>query len=705
MSDKNWLNDLKAAIKSPPMLRSIFTEVDIGQGHGKMDKAILYPRQLQADKSIVENVQQHGLLELLEAEEGHLNKLGLDEDETTQFFIAQKYGWRVKPVDTTASTGVSWFDHYKTQRALNVEDNPDGYILLKGDLTGIQGYIYGNIKQNTAGGLTKLAKRLRGRSAIVSLLTDFSANIVLRELGLPAWNLLFAGGGHFNVLLPDNAKTRERLKTIIPELDQEMLQMFGDKLQLVIAQVECKPDISTNAGYYFELLDTENSKQKYRPFQSNLAGHFYPEKKTIFNDELRKKKDERMEDFGRIFPAAKYLIEIQSTASIKSKTNVNKALGCKIGGTWYGLFTCIDLDDLDRLLLANNQNILSIQVYSLNSTDFIPTERKWEKPVSFGFRFIGKFVPTKPDEKKEGDRPKNFEEIAASDEDQIEMINALRLDVDDLGCIFSKGLGDAVSLASISALSREMHYFFSAYFDDLARAYEMYVIYSGGDDAFVVGKWNKTIDFVMQLQADFKMFTCNNPNMHFSAGIFMGKPHYPVGRFYRDAGRLQDEAKANSSYKEQVKIFNHALSCASFSDKISFGEQIVTMLKEGDSKNQRKFTMSFAFRLLQLVKTSFYDKDSRDDDGEILRQGGINTKQFARNSSSLRYLFARNGFSKKGIEKAEATIHKQLVTNFLRDFDVKGTYDKKQAVRDYLVALNYALFTIRSKKQTNSQHE
>jgi CRISPR-associated protein Csm1 len=693
MSDKNWLKDLKEAIQSPPELRSVFTEVNIGQGFGNTDRSILYPRQLEASKDIVNNFKDDNLLATLEQEEQVLTRYGLENNELTLFFLAQKYGWRTTPL-TKQGIGVSWFDHLKIGQALRSGTSGQGYLLLKGDLTGIQEYIYGNISKNTAGGLTKLAKRLRGRSAIVSLLTDFLANIFLKELNLPAWNLLFAGGGHFNLLLSNNEETHKKIATISAEFDREMQRMFAGKLQLVIAHVECGADIEQNAGYYFELLDTAKNKQKYKPFQSDLISQFYHKSDSIIGEAERKKRDDRMEMFGQKFPRAAYIIETQSNKNIQSHKNISKALGCKIGSIFYGLFTSNEQNAVKEIV--GDPNFIAAQVYALNSTNFLPQESDWEKNISFGFRFIGKHVPTT----KEDERPKNFEEIATPEGDQISMINAMRLDVDDLGCIFSKGLGDNASLASISALSREMHYFFSAYFDALAREKDMYVIYSGGDDAFVVGKWDTTIWFAIELEADFKKFTCNNPNLHFSAGIFMGKPHYPVGKFYSDAGRLQDEAKANSPIKGQVKAFNHALKWSSFGNKISFGKEIAEILKCGDPKDKKRFTMSFIFRLLQIVKTSFYDKDGKDPKGNTIREGGINTKNFARNSANLRYLFARNGFKDKEIEKVQESIQKQLVTNFLSNFDVNKSQDTKKEVRDYLVALNYALFNIRSVKST-----
>jgi CRISPR-associated protein Csm1 len=249
-----------------------------------------------------------------------------------------------------------------------------------------------------------------------------------------------------------------------------------------------------------------------------------------------------------------------------------------------------------------------------------------------------------------------------------------------------------------------MQLFFSAYFDALASHNNIYVIYSGGDDAFVVGQWKEVIQFAQELHTAFTQFVCQNSNLHFSAGVFMGKPHYPVGRFFKDAGNLLDEAKNNSS-KNQIDVFNHALSWDSFKSKIKFGTDIAELMEKGEGTDKQKLTVSFTYRLLQMVKSSFYERDTYSkDDGNLHRRASVNMALFARNSANLRYLFARNGYAQKDINDISQRVERELITGFLCDFNVRHKYDKIKNARDYLVALNYALFTIRSNKKTNTNN-
>ena len=107
-----------------------------------------------------------------------------------------------------------------------------------------------------------MTKRLRTRSILVSLLSDFVANVILRELGLISWHLLFAGGGHFNLLLPGDEETQAGLKIISESIDKSMREQFGDRLELIVAHANCGEEISTNPGKCFEAVNAERDRKK-----------------------------------------------------------------------------------------------------------------------------------------------------------------------------------------------------------------------------------------------------------------------------------------------------------------------------------------------------------------------------------------------------------------------------------------------------------
>lgn len=635
--------------------------------------------------------------ETLRGECDRLAELHPNAQEDTYFYLLQKYGWRIGQPDADELQDVAFCDAIRVARALK-EKGDEGYLLVKGDLSGIQEYIYGNIQQKTAGGLAKLSKRLRGRSILVTLLTDFLANVVLRELELPVWNLLFAGGGHFNLLLPNTPDIRDRLSGLDKKLDSEMNHVFGNRLHLILAWVECsQEEINNDSGKCFERLNAERERKKYRQYHGRLAKHFYSQETET--EEKKKQRDEKETEVGRAFPKQAIIVESVG-GRFKTNHRALRLVTLDMDNQTYSLLAFENAKDAAEEL-AEVPGLQSAQIFALNDTNFLLKKEEWnkvEKPLSFGFRFLGRFVPDIDAlDLKTGrteNRPQTFEEIAKTD--ALEMLGAIRLDVDDLGYIFSHGMPGA-SLAQIVTLSREMHYFFSAHFDKLAQKHRLYLIYSGGDDAFAVGQWKNLIGFARELQAEFQAYVSDNKEVHFSAGIFLGDPKYPVGRFYLDAGALLDAAKDSNEGKDRVHIFHNITRWDSLDKKIKFGANLATMLKRDESGDSHKLSMAFAYRLLSLVKTSFYERTELVN-GRKQKRGSLNPHRFARNISRMHYLFARHGYDKAKTDEIVNGVEKELITDFFRNFGFGSS--KEQSIRDNLVALNYALYTIRSLKNT-----
>lgn len=697
------IETLQKAVAARTQLCSIFDRVTPDGGPPPKKRSALLPSTLKA-QNIVSSAGDLSPQTLRE-ELAQLAALHPDAQEDTYFYLLQKYGWRIgQPgMDEDEPQDEAFCDAERVRLALTTKhEHGSGYLLVKGDLSGIQEYIYGGIQQKTAGGLAKLSKRLRGRSILVTLLTDFLANVALRELDLPVWNLLFAGGGHFNLLLPDTPAMHNDLGNLEKQLDSEMRQVFGDRLHLILAWVECsETQITKEAGGCFERLNAEREAKKYRQHRGMLSQHFYS--KETETEEQKKKRDDRETEIGRAFPSQHVVTEAVTNGKVfKTQDKALELLTLNMEQQTYSLLSFESEHDAAKTL-PNAAGLVSAQVFSLNETAFLPKDELWKKaeqPIGFGFRFLGKYVPdTDAPNLKTGrieNRPKTFEEIAQTD--ALEMLGSIRLDVDDLGYIFSHGMKGA-RLAQIVTLSREMHYFFSAHFDQLAQDHQLYLIYSGGDDAFAVGQWKDLIEFANKLQADFQQFVFRNKAVHFSAGIFLGDPKYPVGRFYLDTGTLLDEAKKSNHDKNRVHIFHNITDWTAFEKKIEFGTGLSEMLTK-DGKSDRKLSMAFAYRLLTLAKTSFYERAGIEH-GRVVKRGYLNHRRFAHNISSMRYLFARHGYDEKKIVEIKEKVETELITDFFKNFKFSGDDSAtEQAIRNNIVALNYALYTIRSQKNT-----
>ena len=93
---------------------------------------------------------------------------------------------RAKPPD------VSLFDHLKTTCAiascLFETKSENKFLLIKGDISGIQDFIYKLASPEEA--FKGMSKRLRGRSFYLTLLNETFAYYLLKELKLPITNSL-----------------------------------------------------------------------------------------------------------------------------------------------------------------------------------------------------------------------------------------------------------------------------------------------------------------------------------------------------------------------------------------------------------------------------------------------------------------------------------------------------------------------------------
>jgi CRISPR-associated protein Csm1 len=162
-----------------------------------------------------------------------------------------------------------------------------------------------------------------------------------------------------------------------------------------------------------------------------------------------------------------------------------------------------------------------------------------------------------------GDKPKTFEELAGivrkeRDDDKSEIdvnqkhgnynkIGVLRMDVDGLGKLFTHGFQKKYSsFSAYTTLSGSLDWFFSGYLNTIRRQDEfrdwVNIIYSGGDDIFAVGRWDKTIAFADEVQQEFIQFT-GRPELSISGGLAIISPKFPIGKAAEMAGNAEDAAK------------------------------------------------------------------------------------------------------------------------------------------------------------------
>ena len=188
----------------------------------------------------------------------------------------------------------------------------------------------------------------------------------------------------------------------------------------------------------------------------------------------------------------------------------------------------------------------------------------------------------------------------------------LKGDVDNLGTIFQKGIKPA-NIAKMAALSRQMNQFFSLWLPAYCAesSPNMYTVFAGGDDFFLIGPWHSTQKVAYAMQHAFARYVAENPEIHFSVGMVMSKSNIPVPRL----GDLAEEALEKSKSidkgekvstaegKNAVTIFNRSVKWADWKQLCDLEEEIHRLVET------YKISTSYLYSLIRLCEQAADEKN------------------------------------------------------------------------------------------------
>lgn len=527
---------------------------------------------------------------------------------TTLLALLQKYltfvpsatPWQADEDDRVVPD-VSLYDHLKTTAAiaaclragftdeevmgLNRQTKDSVAILVRGDLSGIQNFIYRITRPAAERSFRETARRLRGRSFYLALLGEVVAQWFIRSLGLTPANLLFCGGGRLDILAPQNA--REQVRKLQQQLEDWLLDEFHGELTIAVACEPVRPEDFGNMRDVYLALENQLAEQKERKWQRQLAqkGFFVSDRDEwnacpVCQLEVSEgvcRQCSLHADIGRMLPRADHLALLPGDANVERQDEA--------------LPIVFKTFDTTAILLTERgaQRILPSQaagsVYRLNETCFWRDE--WAQ-LGQSFRFMANCVPavaqngepvllpgrTGEDYAYPGEGL-DFEEIAYLSTGS-KKLGILKADVDHLGLLFSEGL-EPLTISRLAALSGAIDRFFSGYVNVLAQTFfqerqdndgkghpwrdkvdgMFYVVYSGGDDLFIIGPWDATIHLAQRLEAEWRKYACENPDVTLSAGIVLAKSHCPIQRMATAAGVAEKAAK--DAGRKRINVFGHSL--------------------------------------------------------------------------------------------------------------------------------------------------
>lgn len=582
-------------------------------------------------------------------------------------FLLEKYTSRI-PSSTQHLPDVSLYDHLKTTAAFalclydyieangfkvlpTLQEKP--FALVGGALSGIQKFIYSIISKGAA-------KNLKGRSFYLQLLVDNIAQLVLDELGLQKSNIIYASGGGFYLIAPNIKSLPEGLNKIEQTIAEKLFEYHGTELSMALdystfgeEELFNKSDEGVNIGRIWQKLGEKISAKKGQKFihiiKNDFKKLFDPipvstkiKRDSITGDELGKSVkylDDNEEqpinwytwkqiELGKQLKKADYWI--LSTEELKYFSNHIYSIN-PIG---IGLFNyLVDADTLQK----NEDNLKAsadnVQVIYFNKQNFLEPLQKGINNV-YGFAWYGgndypenRFNEPKTFEELAGvtlDKPNNKPDTKKQSGPGLTRLGVLRMDVDNLGAIFRRGLNPAKrSFSRYSTLSRSLDWFFKGYLNTIWNSninYKQYtqIIYSGGDDLFIVGKWDLLIQMAAGIQKDFKEWICNNPQLTLSGGMATVGAKFPILKSAAYSETLEKAAKKHQygvieknafafiNYTPQHKtdVLNIALNWETeFSYIGMLKEEISTLMKMKDGLSE-----GFASAMYNLMQQAKMEK-------------------------------------------------------------------------------------------------
>lgn len=445
-------------------------------------------------------------------------------------------------------------------------------LLYSMDFSGIQSFIYGQY------GKEEVLKNLRSRSFYLEILIENIIDELLKSLNLSVANLLYAGGGHAYFILANTQKTKTLLSDFDADIKAWMQDTFGIDLYIGSGYCECscndlqnKPD-----GAYsncFREVSGAVSQNKLRRYGASQIKALNKGKKTdgereckICHSSYNLNENGVCSLCDGFAKLSKDILNREILTVVSDKENGILPIyrnGYLSGGN-------IKRKDGEEYLNTNKK--ILIRAYSKNG---VYKGKDYVKTI-----YVGDY--------HNADTLENL----VKDGVGIKRLGVLRGDIDNLGKAFVGGFEKSKqTLSKSAAFSRKLTQFFKYDINNILRnpVYKIpfsdgedentdrkiAIIYSGGDDVFVVGAWKDIIEFGVDLYNNLKEYTQGTLTVSAGLGIYM--PKYPISYMAEKTGELEDYSKKLDG-KNAITLFdkNNSYHWDEFIDEV-MGEKFATV--------------------------------------------------------------------------------------------------------------------------------
>ncbi len=409
------------------------------------------------------------------------------------------------------------------------------FCLYSMDVSGIQDFIYTIASKNAL-------KTLRARSFYLEIMMEHMIDSLLEKLHLSRANLIYSGGGHCYILMPNIKRAKEAADSYMEGVNRWLMENFQISLYVAWGYAPCSADNLKNEpmGSYSEIFRQMTEIISKRKSHRYTAGDILALNKRTYKDYVRE-----CTVCKRIIKAG----EEEICPVCRAIENFSKNI------LYDDFFTVICEQRKDALPLPGGYFLVADSGESLKKK--MQQDNYFVRAYSKNEIFTGKQIATKL---WIGDYTsgKTFEEYAREAEG-INRIAILRADVDNLGQAFVSGFENLendnryVTLSRTATLSRQLSLFFKLHLNRILmqggysinekpkHPRNVSICYSGGDDLFIVGAWNEVVELAVDIRRAFEKYT--QGILSLSAGIGIYEDSYPVSAAAREVEELEDAAK------------------------------------------------------------------------------------------------------------------------------------------------------------------
>lgn len=504
----------------------------------------------------------------------------------------------------TAALGCSIYDYLKDETSSFKETlfengrqfyGKDVFLIYGIDLSGIQNFIY------TTSGDGAL-KALRSRSFYLEIFMEYCIDELLERLRLFRTNLLYSGGGHAYLICANTTVNKEALEQFEKDVNEWLLDIFHIELYLGGGYAVCSADSLKNSpigsyGKIFETISNKISEKKIRRYTAGQIQRLNQTGKPGLRECRVCRRNDKLCDNGKC----------------QICNNIEAMSGGIITGKLFTILNCSDEKIVSlplpfgRVMVSDSEETWKKQ-QRCSRPEYIRTYGKNCMYTGYGVvtkLWVGDYC-----------KDSNLGGLALESQG-IRRLAVLRADIDNLGQAFVRGFDNEktdnryVTLSRTAAFSRKMSIFFKLQINSLLSHGEFYldgteergkrnavIIYSGGDDVFVVGAWDDIIGFAVDLQHAFERYT--QGTLTLSAGIGIYHEKYPIAAMAEETGRLESFSKSVPG-KQAVTLFGkgHTYQWSEFINQV-LGEKL--KLLECFFKYYPEKGMSILYQMLDLIR-------------------------------------------------------------------------------------------------------